>query len=154
MTQSISIKIATQLMNGSMKLILTSPLHSLVSKSILLIRFTGRKSGKDYATPVSYARESHEILVFTHDKWWKNLVGGAPVSVRLQGRERRGLARPISDDPRAVFAGMQLYFRQVPQDAKFYKVRLEDSGQPNTEDVQRAAQTTIMIRIRLEEPYR
>jgi hypothetical protein len=38
--------------NKSMKIILCSPLHRVLSQTLLLITFTGRKSGKTYATPL------------------------------------------------------------------------------------------------------
>ena len=36
--------------------LLRSPLHGLVSKSIMLITYKGRKSSKEYTTPVNYLR--------------------------------------------------------------------------------------------------
>ena len=42
--------------NAGMRFILRSPLHGMVSKTITLISFTGRKSGKAYSTPVSYSQ--------------------------------------------------------------------------------------------------
>ena len=41
------------IVNRAMKFMLRSPLHSIVDKKILLVTFTGRKSGKTYTTPVS-----------------------------------------------------------------------------------------------------
>jgi hypothetical protein len=49
-----------------MKLVLRSPAHGVVSKTILLITFTGRKSGKTYTTPVSYSQFDDQVYVFTH----------------------------------------------------------------------------------------
>ncbi len=43
-----------------------SPLHFLVSKSIMLITFTGRKTGNRYTTPISYLPEGDTVTVFTH----------------------------------------------------------------------------------------
>ena len=42
------------IMNPAIKLILRSPLHGLMSKRLLLITFTGRKSGKQFTTPLGY----------------------------------------------------------------------------------------------------
>jgi len=42
-----------RVMNKFPALLLRSPLHALVSKSTLLITFTGRKSGKKYTTPIT-----------------------------------------------------------------------------------------------------
>jgi len=38
--------------NQAMQTILRSPLHGMVSSTVLLITFTGRKSGNTYTTPV------------------------------------------------------------------------------------------------------
>jgi len=67
------------------KPILRSPLHGLVSKNTMLITFSGRKSGKVYTTPVGYVRNDNDITVFSqrHSSWWRNLRGGASVTVRL-----------------------------------------------------------------------
>ena len=42
--------IAPPYVNRAMKLVLRSPMHGLVSKTVLLITFTGCKSGKTYTT--------------------------------------------------------------------------------------------------------
>lgn len=61
--------------NSTVKFILRSPVHGMISKAFLLITFTGRKSGKTYTTPVSYSRRGDELSIFTHARWWKNLTG-------------------------------------------------------------------------------
>ena len=43
--------------NSIMKWLIRSPLHGLVSKSMLVIGYTGRKSGRRYETPVNYVRD-------------------------------------------------------------------------------------------------
>lgn len=60
------------------KPLLVSPLHGLVDRNLMLVKFTGRKSGKPYATPVQYFREHDgEFIFFTRKsrQWWKNLQG-------------------------------------------------------------------------------
>ena len=46
--------------NTFIKLFLRSPLHRMMSKSTLLITFTGRKSGNKYTTPVNYSLEGKD----------------------------------------------------------------------------------------------
>lgn len=87
--------------NSAMKRILRSPVHGMVSKTVLLITFTGRKSGKTYTTPVSYSQHGDQVTLFTHADWWKNLCGGATVSLRIRGRDLQGLAEPVAEDKRA-----------------------------------------------------
>jgi deazaflavin-dependent oxidoreductase (nitroreductase family) len=136
--------------NPLMKLILRSPLHGLASHNTMLITVTGRKSGKVYTTPVNYVRDG-DILLVTSLRgrvWWKNLRGGAPVSVRLQGHDLKGIAEAVTDDE-AVRKGLLAYLRKVPDYARYFQVSLDPDGQPNVEDVTRAAHNRVMIEIRL-----
>jgi len=55
---------------SAMKFVLRSPMHAMVSKSVLLITFTGRKSGKTYTTPVDYSQDGDQVYIFTHANWW------------------------------------------------------------------------------------
>lgn len=135
--------------NRAMKLVLRSPVHGIVSKTVLLITFTGCKSGKTYTTPVSYSQNGDQVTIFTHADWWKNLRGGASVTLRLRGRELQGLAEPVAEDKKAVAAGLIAHLRRVPSDARYYGVTFDDHGNPRAEEVEKAAQTVVMIRIRL-----
>jgi deazaflavin-dependent oxidoreductase (nitroreductase family) len=132
-----------------MKFVLRSPVHGMVSKTILLITFTGRKSGKTYTTPVSYSQLDDQIYIFTHANWWKNLCGGAPVTLCIRGREFQGLAEPVAEDKQAVAAGLTTHLRKVPSDAGFYGVTFDEQGNPRAEEVEKAVQTVVMIRVRL-----
>jgi deazaflavin-dependent oxidoreductase (nitroreductase family) len=125
----------------------------MVDKTVLLITFTGRKSGKSYTTPVSYAQNGDQVTIFTHANWWKNLrsgnSNGAPVTLRIRGRELQGLAEPVAVDKQAVAAGLTTHLREVPSDARYYGVTFDDHKNPRAEEVEKAAQTVVMIRVRL-----
>jgi deazaflavin-dependent oxidoreductase (nitroreductase family) len=137
------------IVTSGMKLILRSPLHGMVSKTVLLITFTGRKSGKTYTTPVDYSQDDDQVTIFTHANWWKNLRNGAPVKLRIRGQEFQGLAEPVAEDKQAVAAGLREHLRNVPGDARYYSVTFDTQGNPRVEEVERAAQSVVMIRIRL-----
>jgi deazaflavin-dependent oxidoreductase (nitroreductase family) len=135
--------------NSAMKFVLRSPVHGIVSKTVLLITFTGRKSGKIYTTPVSYSQHGDQVTIFTHANWWKNLRSEAPVTLRIQGRELQGLPEPVAMDKQAVAAGLAAHLRVVPSDARYYGVTFDDRGNPRAEEVKNAAQMVVMIRVRL-----
>src|SRR5512140_53915 len=135
------------LVNNAMKFVLRSPVHAMVSKTVLLITFTGRKSGKTFTTPVSYSQNGNEVVIFTHADWWKNLKSGTPVAVRIQGREYRGLAESIFEDEQAIAAGLTTHLRKVPSDARFYGVTFDDTRSPRADEVEKAVETVVMIRI-------
>ena len=149
MAASLLTRFLTAALNTGMKAILRSPLHGLASKTVLLITFTGRKSGKTYTTPVSYSTQGDFIVVVTPSNWWKNLVGGAPVTLRLRGRDCQGRAEPIVEDKTAVSAGLLHHLGQAPGDAQFYGVSLDAARRPNPEQVAQAAQKLVLVRIRL-----
>ncbi len=137
------------IVNRGMKLVLRSPAHGMVSKTVLLITFTGRKSGKTYTTPVDYSQDGDQVTIFTHAEWWKNLRTGAPVTLRIKGRELQGLAEPVAEDKGAVAAGLSQHLRKVPSDAKYYGVTFDEHKNPRAEEVEKAAQGVVMIRVRL-----
>jgi deazaflavin-dependent oxidoreductase (nitroreductase family) len=135
--------------NSAMKFMLQSPVHGMVSKTVLLITFTGRKSGKTYTTPVDYSQAGDQVYIFTHATWWKNLRGGAPVTLRIRGRDLQGVAEPIAEDKHSVAAGLMEHLRRVPGDARYYGVTFDEHNNPRTDEVEKAAQTAVMIRVQL-----
>ncbi len=137
------------IVNKAMKFVLRSPVHGMVSKTVLLISFAGRKSGKTYTTPVSYSQDGDQVHIFTHARWWKNLRSETPVTVRMRGRELQGLAEPVAEDKQAIAAGLSAHLRKVPSDARYYGVTFDDRGNPSAEEVAKAVQTVVMVRIRL-----
>jgi nitroimidazol reductase NimA-like FMN-containing flavoprotein (pyridoxamine 5'-phosphate oxidase superfamily) len=78
-------------------LIIRSPLHGLMSTKYGMLSFTGRKSGRQYTTPMAYVREGDRVYLSTDSPWHRNLTGGAPVTMRLRGRNVTGTATPIPD---------------------------------------------------------
>ena len=132
-----------------MKTILKSPLHKIISGQIMIITFQGAKSGKTYATPVSYSTENNDVICFTHANWWLNFRDGANVNLRLQGQDVDGHAVAIKDDLDKKTEGLHKHILAVPYDAKFYGVEFDDNSQPNMEQVSKAAAEAVMVRISL-----
>ncbi len=93
-------RLLNQLANLVMKPLLASPLHLFASNNILLISVTGRKSGKVYTTPLEYKREGDDLMIFTQKdrKWWRNLIGGAEVQLRLKGKPVTAHAEPFTSE--------------------------------------------------------
>ncbi len=149
MSQTTSSGGVPPIVNRVMTLALRSPLHGIVSKNILLITFTGRKSGRAFTTPVSYSQHGNQVTIFSHANWWKNLKNGSPVTLRIRGRDWQGLAEPIVDDKHAIAAALAEHLRQVPADAKWYGVTFDEHRDPREDEVVKSAQNAVMVRIRL-----
>jgi deazaflavin-dependent oxidoreductase (nitroreductase family) len=129
--------------------LLRSPFHGAISRGILLITVTGRKTGRRISTPVSYWREGGSLWVMSgRDRtWWRNLTGGAPVTVRLQGRDVQARAEPVLEEA-VVAERLSGYLRRLPGNARYIDVRMEH-GEPNAGDVAREAKKRLMVRIDL-----
>ncbi len=149
MSQTTQTPTVPPIVTQTMKLMLRSPMHGVVSKTVLLITFTGRKSGKTYTTPVDYSQDGDQVYIFTHANWWTNLRGGAPVTLRIRGRELQGLAEPVAEDKQAVAEGLSQHLQKVPSDARYYGVTFDDHKNPRVEEVKQAAQSVVMIRVQL-----
>jgi hypothetical protein len=85
---------ALRVWNPAMRILLGSPLHWPLSRWFAILSWTGRKTGRRYSTPVSYVRHGSTAWITTADRWWHNLIDGAPVSIRIrrQWHEGRGVA--------------------------------------------------------------
>lgn len=137
------------MVNKAMKFILRSPLHAMVSKSVLLITFTGSKSGKTYTTPVSYSLSGDQVTIFTHANWWRNLRSGTPVTLRIQGRDRQGLPEAVAEDKQAIASKLAAHLRDVPSDARWYGVTFDEKANPRAAEVAKAVESVVMIRVQL-----
>lgn len=111
--------------NFAMKLLLKSPLHFVVSSHILLITFTGRKTGRSFTTPVRYLREGSAILLFSSPQanWWKNLRGGADVSVTISGKSIKCRATVLETDDDAKLRIFRSYLESFPGDAAYHGLK-------------------------------
>jgi NADPH:quinone reductase len=117
-----------RLVNPVMRLLLRSPLHRLLSGSLVILSYQGRKSGRWRSLPCMYARDGQNLYVVPahpgRKVWWRNLRQPTPVRVRLQGRDLEGTAT-ASSDPEAVAAGLRRYLARYPKTAKPLGVRLD-----------------------------
>ena len=73
--------------NVPMRAVLRLPFATPLSANLLLISYTGVKSGKSYLQPVSYARDGETLLTPGGGRWTLNLKNGRKVRLRLRGRD-------------------------------------------------------------------
>jgi hypothetical protein len=96
--------------NAAVGAVLRSPVHRLLSGTLLLLTFRGRRTGRTYTLPLLYAREGRDLLlVALHPQgqsWWRNVAGGAEIELLIAGRRLRGRAalEPDAGAARRAFA--------------------------------------------------
>lgn len=89
-----------RLVNPALKLALKTPIGGVVG-DFMLVGFTGRKSGKRYATPVSAHRLDGDLYVVLEAPWKYNFRGGADAQVSYRGRTRT-MRGELIEEPTAV----------------------------------------------------
>ncbi|MDQ3855308.1 MAG: nitroreductase family deazaflavin-dependent oxidoreductase [Chloroflexota bacterium] len=143
-----------RLYNPLVRVLLRSPLGKWLGRSLLLLTYTGRRSGQRYTIPVGYVRNGDTLVVMSPRTrvWWRNLRSGAPVSVRLAGRELRGRGT-LSDSPEATIDGLLTVLRAAPRYQRALGVRLSTGGKPaDPAALEVLAQRYVVVRIAGLEP--
>jgi hypothetical protein len=88
------------IVNPALKLALKTPLGGLIG-DFMLVAFTGRKSGKRYATPVSAHALDGALYVVLEAQWKYNFRDGAQAQVSHRGKTRTMRGELITE-PAAV----------------------------------------------------
>lgn len=102
-------------------------LGRLVRRSLLKIRYVGRRSGKTVELPIGYRRSGDELTinVMSPDAklWWRNFLGeGGPITLlRLDGADRTGHAVANRDERGRVAVTVHL---DTPQNGGQPSIRL------------------------------
>ena len=95
----------------------------------------------------NWCQEGDVVMAFTHSRWWKNLDGGAPVTLHIRGKTKQGMAEPTVDDKEAIATALTKHLKNNKMDAKYYQVTYDDNGDPNAEKIRKAAEVAVMIRV-------
>lgn len=134
--------------NGFVAFFLRTPL-SVFMGDTMLITVTGRKTGKQYSTPVGFYRENGYLWILSsRDRtWWRNVQGGAEVTLLLKGKTVSAFAETVMDEDQ-VMRQVELYIQHIPMAARGLGIRLEDKV-PNRADVARLAKERLFIRVKI-----
>jgi F420H(2)-dependent quinone reductase len=135
--------------NVIVRSLLRTPAHFFLSRNTMLLSFAGRKTGKSYTIPVSYSREGEVITCYTESGWWRNLNGGAPVSVTVAGRRFRGVGEVVMQGHEVAVENLRAFLLKTPRDAKYHGVTVGTNGDLDAGDLDRAARLSRMIRIQI-----
>jgi deazaflavin-dependent oxidoreductase (nitroreductase family) len=140
--------------NPFVRFVLNSPLHSMLSGRLILITYTGKKSGKKHSLPVQYAESHDELIVIAgyhqHKKWWRNLLQQQTINICYRGKWYEASAKAFDGDIDAITPLLPDYLRRFPASARIRGLALDSSG--NVEDqakLSEEAKKVVMIRIRI-----
>ncbi|MCW2717279.1 MAG: hypothetical protein JWR81_1101 [Pseudonocardia sp.] len=101
-----------RVVNPTARRIVASPLGRWTGP-VLLLRFTGRRTGRRLEIPVIGHHLGESLHVFTDAAWALNFEGGRTVTVIGRGQQRAAHGRLV-DDPAETAAAMRRVLGQVP----------------------------------------
>jgi hypothetical protein len=140
-----------RLANVGMRRILALRMETPLSRRLMLLTLTGRRTGRIYRQPVSYVVDGDTLLTPGGGNWKLNLVEGRPVPVRLRGRDRR-LRPELVRDPERVEVLLALMTRANPMVGRFVGMRRGPEGQLDRAALERAiAHGFVIVRWHLED---
>lgn len=86
-----------KIVNVPMRFILGLPVATPLGRNLMLAFIIGRRSGRTYRQPISYVRDGETLLTPGGGKWKLNLTTGAPVRIRLRGKDISATPELVSD---------------------------------------------------------
>jgi deazaflavin-dependent oxidoreductase (nitroreductase family) len=123
--------------------VLASPLHPLLSRRLMLISVTGRKTGTIYTTPVAYTADGGHLLIAAGGRWRHNLAAQPEVTVVLRGKTLHYRASVTSDDDYEAQVATMATLN--PTWARYTAIELGPDGQPTRASIARARARGLML---------
>ena len=136
------------IINRVMRLLLNSPLHALMSSSVMIIYYAGRKTGKPRWTPVRYLREDDGTVVCLTGRetgWWPNFLDPLQVTLQLRGRRVAARAQSLPYDLARKEAVLRQVLARFPADAPYHGIVVDHGGQPAPEQFREAVARDVVV---------
>jgi hypothetical protein len=101
--------------------LLRSPIHRLLSGSVDLVRYTGRRSGREFTTPTQYAEVGDDVIILvgrhSSKTWWRNFTTEHDIDVLLRGRWRPMKARAVvgAEEPATIAPLLDAFLEKFPK---------------------------------------
>jgi hypothetical protein len=138
------------LMNPVMRAVLASPLHPLLDRWFLLLRWIGPRTGEPHAIPVSYVSEHGHLYATTGDRWWRSVVKAPAVSVTFRGSSQSAHVVPVDEGGQSA-AEHQLLFRRHPFFRLLAGIPTGGGGYPDPAAVRRSVDAGRTL-LRIDTP--
>ena len=134
--------------------ILRSPLHPLLDRGLLMLRVTGRRTGRRYWIPVGYQHEGRTITVLVskapRKQWWRNYRDPGPADVLLRGRTLHGRARVVPTESSTVQEAIERTLRRVPGLGRQFGIRFDRRTGLTPEQRRTVAANAVVVSIDLD----
>jgi deazaflavin-dependent oxidoreductase (nitroreductase family) len=126
----------------------------MLSGRLVLITYTGKKSGMKHTLPVQYAKSDGELIVVAgyhqHKKWWRNLRRQSTVNICYHGKWFEASATAFEGDAAVIAPLLPAYLKRFPESARIRGLTLNSSGDvQDAEKLREAAEKVVVVNIRM-----
>jgi hypothetical protein len=136
--------------NPLLKSLLRTPLAGPMRKQLMVLSFTGRKSGNQYSVPVSAHFVDNQLYALAGTAWTKNFRGGRPVEVLHNGKTTKMNGELIVDP--AVVSDLSHRLADsygVKQAQRMMGLAFRDQRIPTVEEFKEAAEREGIVAVKL-----
>jgi hypothetical protein len=138
-----------RLLNPFTRAIAKSPLHTIISRNIIVLIFPGKISGKIYSIPVSYLKSTNKELFCLTEKeyiWWRNLIDYNTIQILLEGKLLNAEVEVEFENDDLIAEKLTAMCLHSKIDAYFANVGFKNNI-PVEEDIIAAASNMILIKL-------
>jgi len=142
-----------RVVNPILRSLLRTPVMGAARNQLMVISFTGRKTGRRYSIPVSAHRIDNALYALTAAPWKRNFRNGATADVLLDGKSAT-MAGELIEDPSVI---ADLYRRcaesyGVKTAQRLMGLKFRDDRIPTLEEFREAAERDGLAAVRLTPP--
>jgi hypothetical protein len=136
--------------NTVIRPLLRSPLHTVLSGRLMLLEYTGPKTGNRYSLPVGYFRwDDGDVLVFSSANWPRTLDRALDVRVLVKGRWFTAAATVIRPVERRADVLAEFAKRYGAKAAGRAMRNVPTDREPTRDELLDAANRTSLVRLAL-----
>lgn len=139
-----------RLVNPVLGILLRTPLAGSARKQLMVLSFTGRKTGREFSIPLSAHVIDGDLYALTGAAWKQNFRGGAPARVVYDGRTTAMRGELIRD--RDVVSDLFLRCAQaygVRRAQRMMGLKFRDDRVPAREEFAEAVDRLKLVAVRL-----
>ncbi|HVV30456.1 MAG TPA: hypothetical protein VHC41_06220 [Mycobacteriales bacterium] len=130
--------------------LLRSPLHRAVSGQLMLLRYTGGRSGRSYSFPIGYfSWDDAEVVSFSSRRWPFALRQARDIELLIRRTAFPATAEVMSDPQEKAALLAEFARRKGPRTARRLMLGLPGDRLPTAEEAADAATATTIVRFRL-----
>jgi hypothetical protein len=139
-----------RVVNPLLRLVLRTPVLRAAGKTLMVLSFTGRKSGRRYSVPLSAHQIDHDLYALAGAPWRLNFRGGATAEILHDGKTAT-MRGELIEDPSAVAEryrrSAESYGAKTAQ--RMMGLKFRDERIPTVEEFAEAAKRNHLGAIRL-----